>query len=903
MTDLVVRIEEFDGRRRIKLENGPEALIRECRPRRFELRLPPLSDWKGEDPNPVRQYGMALLEEFRKEYLHLKKDDGDDDYLRKAIESVVTAGGTLNFVLDDVACEKHSWEALCNERFLALGSNWSIGRLVDPKPRPNYDPSPLPPCLNVMAILAAAKISAWDEWEQLYTEAQAAARNGLKLKLKVLFAEVELIEKALGSRPVDNLELAVSAIPSEPKEIKDSIDDFKPHFLHFFCHGKSKDNIRALYLTDQNHFTSESTITLDIDRLADRPGVKGAWMVVFNACRGGAVTGLLHSFTHDFVLRGVPAAVGMMEEIDAGYAKVFCKSFYRAAFGEIRRVKEELDCKPPGEAVEIIWTEVLRGPRESLSEVYKPPERCRQWTLPILYVRLLGFKVRREAPPAGDRLIKGYLDLLPKEPRETITPSVSDAPTQQLVHANAWAGTGISASSVLGENWFQWSVKERTEPLPATLDADEAVDARHWENPKIGWGLLLPDPADPNLADSDRARAQNPDLQRLVEHRKGVVLRYRPGQMLERLRRYYPDGSRQDIPLLGTDQGIGRGELPRYILIHASPEEIPWEVQYVLAGRYAVGRLDLPERALSNYVDHVMNDWDDSPCDAKSPLIWTVDAKDGITTLMRDVIARPLSELYRNDGVLRPTVLEDDRATCAELKQALKETAPAMIVTVSHGRTMPLNDPGELRRTLGAPVDLHQEHLDPSFLQEWQPNGAIWYAHACCSAGSNRKSDYLGLFPDRADLNQILAGVAALGSTIAPLPLALLSAEKPARAFIGHVEPTFDWPLLDEKTRAPLASTFREALYNRIYALNRFPVGHAFEPVHREAGDSLKIWERSLGSANEARSQAQQKRFREAALRALLTGLDRQGVVVIGDPAVALPPTARHGRVEDGRGY
>ena len=36
-----------------------------------------------------------------------------------------------------------------------------------------------------------------------------------------------------------------------------------------------------------------------------------------------------------------------------------------------------------------------------------------------------------------------------------------------------------------------------------------------------------------------------------------------------------------------------------------------------------------------------------------------------------------------------------------------------------------------------------------------------------------------------------------------PLPRKLLGAEKPLRAFLGHVEPTFDWTLRDPETGQP----------------------------------------------------------------------------------------------------
>lgn len=458
----------------------------------------------------------------------------------------------------------------------------------------------------------------------------------------------------------------------------------------------------------------------------------------------------------------------------------------------------------------------------------------------------------------------------------------------ETIRANAWAGK-VAAASDLDDGWPTWTLKRRQTAPPPAMDATD-LDLREWKNPKVGWGLLLPDLEDPTIKDSERARANNADLQRLVEFREGVVLRHRPKLMPGKLRRYYDLEAHQDLNI-GQDRGVGVGELPFYILIAASPEVIPWEDQYVLAGRHAVGRIDLAGDALKNYVDHVINDWKDCKSNANSPLIWTVDLKDGITTLMRDVIARPIYDRYHADSAFRTTLLDDKRATRDELKKALKDNAPAMVITISHGRTEPLDNIAELRKTLGVPVDLGLESLDPDFLKGWNPNGAIWYAHACCSAGSNRKSDYLGLFPKDEGLTRILTSVAALGSTIAPLPTALLGAEKPARAFIGHVEPTFDWPLLDPEVRQPLASAFVRALYDRLYNGKRYPVGYAFDDVQREAGASYQAWKRALDKANSARKVAEQKRFQLAALRSQLTGLDREGVVILGDPAVVLPQT------------
>ena len=50
--------------------------------------------------------------------------------------------------------------------------------------------------------------------------------------------------------------------------------------------------------------------------------------------------------------------------------------------------------------------------------------------------------------------------------------------------------------------------------------------------------------------------------------------------------------------------GIGPQDVPKYLLIYATPEEVPWHVQYALNPVRFVGRLDLTGDALANYVPH-----------------------------------------------------------------------------------------------------------------------------------------------------------------------------------------------------------------------------------------------------------------------------------------------------------
>jgi hypothetical protein len=131
----------------------------------------------------------------------------------------------------------------------------------------------------------------------------------------------------------------------------------------------------------------------------------------------------------------------------------------------------------------------------------------------------------------------------------------------------------------------------------------------------------------------------------------------------------------------------------------------------------------------------------------------------------------------------------------------------------------------------------------------------------------------------------MLKGVATIsGKRVAPLPRKLLGAEKPLRAFIGHVEPTFDWTLRDPETGQPLSATLREALYDRLFQADRPPLGWAMAKVFDDASNMLGLWAASISAVNKNAPKA-----REWALYRQLTALDRQHTVLLGDPTVRLP--------------
>jgi hypothetical protein len=454
------------------------------------------------------------------------------------------------------------------------------------------------------------------------------------------------------------------------------------------------------------------------------------------------------------------------------------------------------------------------------------------------------------------------------------------------LQVNAFAGEGVPNSSALDASARRWAARAQEAEAEQWLWAEKPPDEADWRHPDVGWGLVLPDA--PELSAEQLAAAEDaPDpIRALLEARPDApVLRYRAKTATSHLRRYSP--TVQDVKLSGSRRGVGQDRLPLYLLIYGTPEQIPWRFQFLLNQSAAVGRLALTGAALERYVSHLIDDWQAAASDPHAAVVWAVDhgGKD-ISHLMRNVIAEPLFQEFADDDDLRERSLRlagtDEDTTAQALIDALSERRPALVITTSHGMTGPLEDVEAMRANLGVPVDSGYRGLDVRrLLESWEPDGAIWYAHACCSAGGDHQTAFKGVVPEGSDVERILVGAAKAGACIAPLPDALLSANKPARAFIGHVEPTFDWTLSDPDTGQPLTEATRFAFFDGLY--QPWPLGHALRKFYAHVGELFG-----------ARTRAYEEHYQEGkdtlatALAHQLAALDRRSMVILGDPTVAL---------------
>ncbi len=449
---------------------------------------------------------------------------------------------------------------------------------------------------------------------------------------------------------------------------------------------------------------------------------------------------------------------------------------------------------------------------------------------------------------------------------------------------NAWTGKAGEATSPVGDQAKNWGTG-RPPDRPEFLAVTEA-DERDFRDPRIGWGLILLD--DDNLSEKERAGPAGapPAIIRLWESRPGSpVFRYRPDGKYGFLRRYYSDNTpTHDLSLLGG-RGLGDLKIPYYLLIVGSPTDIPWDLQFFLNGPRMVGRLDLDDDGLENYVDALIDGWPTSQASMERPVVWAVDhGRPDITNLMRRSLIEPIITGLRADDQIHDGLRyfpDDGEASVGRLVATLAESRPALVITSSHGMTGPVTDEQTMAAQLGYLVDEGHELLRPdALLADWSPDGAIWMSQACCSAGGAGINRFKGLLENGSSVDLLLDAVAALGPITAPMPKALLGAKRPLRAFVGQVDPTFNWTLRTV-TGQVVTESFVKAVSPSLHLVDPKTIAMAFEHYFKDVGTLFRLWDKHRGDANAMKAGA-----RTMAVDARLTAQDRESLVILGDPTV-----------------
>jgi hypothetical protein len=346
-------------------------------------------------------------------------------------------------------------------------------------------------------------------------------------------------------------------------------------------------------------------------------------------------------------------------------------------------------------------------------------------------------------------------------------------------------------------------------------------------------------------------------------------------------------------------------EMPYYVLIVGSPEDVPYEFQYQLDVMRGAGRIhfDTPE-AYAGYARSVVRaETGQVKLSRRASFFGVANPDDKATELSAKYLIRPLYErlrqqqpfdLWVGDETQRTKLSLDwqfetfigKKATKARLQRLLGgDQTPALLFTASHGMEFPLDDPKK-RQIPHQGALLCQDWPGPNQWRGEIPQdfyfagddlgsdanalGLIAFHFACFSAGTPR----LDQFAQQAfkDERQVIAPRDFVGE----LPKSLLS--HGALAVIGHVERAWGYSIMSPGS-VDQTGVFESAL---LQLFRQDPVGWVTENLNMRYADlatqmaaTLEYERDSIDPYDLAQMWTEQN--------------DARSYVVIGDPAARLP--------------
>jgi hypothetical protein len=327
-----------------------------------------------------------------------------------------------------------------------------------------------------------------------------------------------------------------------------------------------------------------------------------------------------------------------------------------------------------------------------------------------------------------------------------------------------------------------------------TIEGVDPNDLGH-----AGWAAVFP--AVPPGSDAARRQTEiRAALAPLLDHRRAQATRFKEHLYQEYLgeRGYQRGESKQQyLARLGAGPGpVNPDKVPYYLLLVASPEEIPYRIQYQIDVQYAVGRIAFDviedyERYARSVVEAETGVILRSP---RAMFFGVAHPGDRATALSRAHLAEPLAH-HADRFAGRGWVVDrcfSEQATHARLSDVFRR-APAVLFTASHG--MGFASGHELQRPYqgallcqdwdgpgcGAPRREHYfagEDLDPRA----DLRGMIAIHFACFGMGTPRYDEFAGRTSGAAQ-------AMAPHAFVARLPQRMLAhSGGGALAAIGHID-------------------------------------------------------------------------------------------------------------------
>jgi hypothetical protein len=355
----------------------------------------------------------------------------------------------------------------------------------------------------------------------------------------------------------------------------------------------------------------------------------------------------------------------------------------------------------------------------------------------------------------------------------------------------------------------------------------------------------------------------------------------------------------QYLGRLGAGTGPVRPQkVPYYLLLVATPEEIPYRIQYQLDVHYAVGRIAFD--TLDEYARYARSvveaETGPAPRARRATFFGVANPGDAATRLSADHLVMPLAahalgrQAHHGFDVARHL---GEAATRARLVELLADP-PALLFTASHGMGFPSGDPAQ-RDSQGAllcqdwPGPGHAVLREHYLAGDDLPAGAdlrgmIGMFFACYGGGTPVHDEFM-----RRALGPAQAKQLAPAPLIARLPQRMLGHPGGgALAVVAHVDRAwgsgFLWIDAQGKGRTLRHLDVFESMLDSVLAGKR--LGYAMEAFN------LRYAELAADLSDRLEQIQHGEHYEDKELANLwICNNDARNYAVIGDPAVRIPDT------------
>lgn len=464
--------------------------------------------------------------------------------------------------------------------------------------------------------------------------------------------------------------------------------------------------------------------------------------------------------------------------------------------------------------------------------------------------------------------------------------------------AALWLSQGKSPTLLLGgrelqeaEGWEGDLTPGEQEYLQKSVEARRTFEReRHAERgtnlADTGWGVIFAAEATPAIREA---------LVELLEHRRQQAT----GRRLEFYKEFagsrgYQRGetTRQFLARHGAGFGPANPDkMPYYLLIVGGPESIPFEFQYSLDERFAVGRIDFESlEEYASYARSVVESESGKFALSKRLAIFNPQPPgDRSSELVAQYLARPMHEQFQQAFPdWQAQYLAAGDATKATLAQVLGgPQTPALFFSAAHGMlfqedvqnilfngALVCQDwPGPKGWSGAIPGEFYFAAAD--IPDDARLLGTVAFLFGEYTAGTPQQEDF-------AYMRQREPRQLAARPFLARLPQRLLGhPQGGALAVIGHVDVNWAYSFMGEGNQPDTSAIFDTV--DRL--LRGHTVGSAMEPLNQRYNNFYNLMAEELFQLT-FRSKERDDRLLQ---RMLTQTNDARNYILIGDPGARLP--------------